>query len=181
MQYVQVSWYWSAFIGMRGRFSMRTFTLIVFAAASLSGVAFAQQADKGAPAKAMPMEKVEKVLSANPEPDGKAYRIELQLRGGKRVSYEIPPAEAVKIADGLSKAAVAGGQKQQVATLVYGMSVQADTKGEAVIISPRGKSGPLEPLAIPLIGAGAFVTLLQSKIDEATANAAKQPNAPKLP
>lgn len=101
--------------------------------------------------------------------------------GGKRVSYEIPPAEAVKIADGLSKPAVAGGQKQQVATLVYGVSVQADTKGEAVIISPRGKSGPLEPLAIPLIGAGAFVTLLELKIDEATANAAKQSKAPKQP
>jgi len=154
---------------------MRKFTLAVFALASLCGVAFAQQVSKGAAAKAMPAEKVEKVLGADPEPDGKAYRIELELRGGKRVSYEIPPAEAVKIADGLSKQAVAGGQKQQVATLVYGISVQADSKGEAVILSPRGRSGPLEPLAIPLIGAGAFVTLLQSKVDEAMVNAAKQP------
>ena len=129
---------------------MRIFTLMVFALVSLCGTAFAQQADKGAPAKAAPMEKVEKVLSANPESDGKAYRIELQLRGGKRVSYEIPPAEAVKIADGLSKPAVAGGQKQQVATLVYGMSVQADTKGEAVIISPRGRIRPVGAAGHPL-------------------------------
>ncbi len=131
--------------------------------------------------KAVPTEKVEKVQSANPEPNGKAYRIVLELRGGKRVSYEIPPAEAMKIADGLSKPAVAGGQKQQVATLVYGISVQADSKGQAVILSPRGRSGPLEPLAIPLLGAGAFVTLLQSKIEEATANAAKQPKPTKQP
>lgn len=60
---------------------MRTLTFIVFAVASLCGVAFAQQVSNGAPAKAAPMEKVEKVLSANPELDGKAYRIELQLRG----------------------------------------------------------------------------------------------------
>jgi hypothetical protein len=165
---------------MRERFSMRplTLTLALFAIASLCGIAFAQQASKGAPAKATP---IEKVLDANPEPDGKAYRIELQLRGGKRVSYEIPPAEAAKIADGLSKPAIAGGQKQQVATLVYGMSVQADTKGQAVILSPRGRSGPLEPLAIPLIGAGALVALLQAKIEEATANAAKQPMQPAQP
>ena len=158
---------------------MRIFTLIIFAVTSLWGVAFAQQVSKAAPSKAVPTERVEKVLSANPEPDGKAYRIELQLRGRKRVSYEIPPDEAIKIADGLSKPAVAGGQKQQVATLVYGISVQADTKGQAVILSPRGRSGPLEPLAIPILGAGAFVTLLQSKIDEAMAIAAKQPKVPK--
>jgi hypothetical protein len=156
---------------------MRIFTLTLTVAAliNLGGVAFAQQPSKAAPAKATP---IEKVLDANPEPDGKAYRIEFQLAGGKRVSYVIPPAEAAKIADGLSKPAIAGAQKQQVATLVYGMSVQADTKGQAVILSPRGRSGPLEPLAIPLIGAGAFVALLQAKIEEATANAAKQPKQP---
>jgi hypothetical protein len=48
-----------------------------------------------------------------------------------------------------------------------------------VILMPRGRTGPLEPLAIPLIGAGAFVTLLESKIDEATANAAKLGKVPK--
>ena len=154
---------------------MRTFMFVIAAMVSLCGTGFAQQ---GTPSKAV---LIEKVLDVNPEPNGKAYRIVFQLRGGKRGAYEVPPAEATKIADGLSKPAVAGGQKQQVATLVYGISVQADSKGEVVVLSPRGRSGPLEPLAIPLIGAGAFVTLLQSKIDEATANAAKQPNAPKQP
>ena len=155
---------------------MRVFTLVVLALVSLCGTGFAQQSKKGAPITAVP---IEKVLDANPEPTGKAYRIEFQLRGGKRLLYEIPPAEAEKIVDGLSKPANPGAQKQKVATLVYGMSVQADTKGKAVIISPRGRTGPLEPLAIPLIGAGAFVTLLQAKIDEATANAAQQSKAPK--
>ena len=108
----------------------------------------------------------------------KHTEFELQLQGGKRVSYAIPPAEAAKIVDGLSKPAVAGGQSQKVATLVYGMSVQADTKGQAVILTPRGRSGPLEPLAIPLTGADPLVTLLQAKIEEARAIAAKQPKQP---
>ena len=159
---------------------MRTLilTLTVVALVSPGGVAFAQQGRKGAPAKAT---LVEKVLDANPKLDGKAYRIELQLWGGQRVSYEIPPAEAAKIADGLSKPAIAGAQSQKVATLVYGMSVQADAKGEAVILSPRGRSGPLEPLAVPLIGVGPLVTLLQAKMEEAMANAAKQPKQPAQP
>jgi len=155
-----------------------TLTLTVAALVSLGGVAFAQQGTKGAAVKATP---IEKVLDANPEPDGKAYRIDLQLRGGKRVSYEISPAEATKLADGLSKPAIAGGQRQKVATLVYGMSVEADVKGLAVILTPRGRSGPLEPLAIPLTGADPLVTLLQAKIAEARANAAKQPTPPKQP
>ncbi len=152
---------------------MRTFMFVIAAMIGLSGTGFAQQ---GTPSKAV---LIEKVLDANPEPNGKAYRIVFKLRGGKRVSYDVSPAEATKIADGLSKPAVAGAQKQQVATLVYGMSVQADSKGEVVVLSPRGRSGPLEPLAIPLLGAGPLVTLLQAKIEEATANAAKQPKTSK--
>ncbi len=116
---------------------------------------------------------VEKVLNANPQPDGKLYRVDLQLRGGKRVSYEISPEEATKIADGLSKPAVEGGQKQKVATLVYGMRVEMDSKGLAVVLIPRGRSGTLEPLAIPMAGAEPLVIALQAKIAEAKANAAK--------
>ena len=116
---------------------------------------------------------VEKVLNANPQPDGKLYRVDLQLRGGKRVSYEISPEEATKIADGLSKPAVEGGQEQKVATLVYGMRVEIDSKGLAVVLTPRGRSGTLEPLAIPMAGAEPLVIALQAKIAEAKANAAK--------
>jgi len=122
---------------------------------------------------------IEKVLNANPEPDGKAYRIDLQLRGGKRVSFEISPAEATKLADGLSKPAVAGGERQKVATLVYGMGVEVDGKGLAVVLTPRGRSGPLESLAIPLAGAEPLVSVLQAKIEEAKAKVAKPPNPPK--
>jgi hypothetical protein len=163
------------FIRMRERFLMRAFPVVMFALVSLCGVAFAQH-EKVAPAKAM---LVEKVLDANPVPDGKVYRMELQLRGGKRVAYEIPPAEATKIADGLSKPAIAGGERQSVATLVYGISVQADAKGLALILSPRGRTGPLEPLAVPLTGAEPLVALLQAKITEAKAIAAQQPKPPK--
>ena len=119
---------------------------------------------------------VEKVLNANPQPDGKLYRIDLQLRGGKRVSYEMSPEEATKIADGLSKPAVKGGQEQKVATLVYGMRVEMDSKGLVVVLIPRGRSGTLEPLAIPMAGAEPLVIALQAKIAEAKANAAKKQN-----
>src|SRR5690348_17317234 len=93
---------------------------------------------------------VEKVLSANPEPDGKAYRVDLQLASGKKVSYRISPEEATKIGDGLSKPAEPGGQAKKVATLVYGMTVEVDAQGKALILNPRGRTGGLEPLAIPL-------------------------------
>jgi hypothetical protein len=146
-------------------------TLTAVALVTLGGVAFAQDGAKRGAVKAVP---VSKVLNANPAPDGKSYRIDLQLRGGKRVSYELSPEEATKIADGLVKSTVPGGQRQRVATLVYGMSVVVDTKGLAVILMPRGRLGPLEPLAIPLSGADPLVALLQAKIAEAKANAARQ-------
>lgn len=150
---------------------MRTFGFVVFAVGSLCGVAFAQQGTPTLPAKAT---HIEEVLNANPLPEGNAYRIDLLLGKGKRVSYEVAPAGAAKIADGLSKPATAGGQSRQVATLAYGMNVQVDSNGLAVILTPRGKSGPLEPFAIPIAGAEVFVALMQSKIAEAKANAAKR-------
>lgn len=151
---------------------MRAFTLIILGLLSLCEVAFAQQGVSSVPAKAI---LVEKTLDANPLPNGKAYRVEFLLKNGKKVSYEIPPSEAVKVADGLSKPAIAGGRKEQVATLVYGMNMQVDSKGLAVVLTPRGRSGPLEPLAIPISGADQFLALLQTKIAEAKANATKQP------
>ena len=153
-----------------------TLTLSVVALVNLGGAVFAEP--KGNAVKAVT---VDKVLNANPEADGKAYRIDLQLRGGKRVSFEISPEEATKLADGLSKPAVAGGERQKVATLVYGMKVEVDNKGLAVVLSPRGRSGPLEPLAIPLAGAEPLVSVLQAKIAEAKASAAQQEKPAKQP
>ena len=153
-----------------------TMTLTVITLASWGGAVCAEPK-----ASAVKPVTVEKVLNANPEPDGKAYRIDLQLRGGKQVSFQIAPAEATKLADGLSKPAVAGGERQKVATLVHGMSVEIDSKGLAVVLTPRGRSGALESLAIPLSGAEPLVSVLQAKIAEAKANAAKQANPPNPP
>ena len=115
-----------------------TLALTVFALISLGGAALAETDVKDAAPTP-----IEKVLDANPEPNGKAYRINLLLRDGTRVAYEIPPSEAVKIADGLSKPAIAGGQNRQVATLLDGMTVQVDSKGEAVILGRHKTAGPL--------------------------------------
>jgi len=153
-----------------------TLTLSVVALVNLGGAVFAEPKDSAVKAVT-----VDKVLNANPEADGKAYRIDLQLRGGKRVSFEISPEEATKLADGLSKPAVAGGEHQKVATLVYGMKVEVDNKGLAVVLTPRGRSGSLEPLAIPLTGAEPLVSVLQAKIAEAKANAAQQEKPAKQP
>src|SRR5215510_13408123 len=116
---------------------MRTpiLTVMLFALISQSWVAFAQQ---GTQVEATP---IEKVLDANPEPDGKAYRIDLLVSEGKRVAYKIPPTETAKIIDGLSKSAIARGQNQNVATILSGMSIETDSKGKAVILKPRSQSG----------------------------------------
>jgi hypothetical protein len=135
----------------------------VFALISLGGAALAETDVKDAAPTP-----IEKLLDANPEPNGKAYRMNLQLRDGTRVAYEIPPSE-----DRLSKPAIAGGQNRQVATILDGMTVQVDSKGEAVILGPRSRSGALERLAIPISGANLFVETLQAKIAEAKAIAAK--------
>jgi len=156
--------------------SMRALAVALCGLVALCGPALAQQPSiKG---KATP---VQKVVNANPEPDGKAYRIDLQLQNGRQVSYEISPSEAVKIADGLSKPATVGGQKDMVAQLVYGMMIQADPQGRAIIITPRDSSGNLQSLAVPLTGADQLLEVLKAKIAEAKAFAAKQPSptAPK--
>ena len=90
---------------------MRTLAVAVFGLAVLCGPGLAQQPSADAPpikGKATP---VKKVVNANPEPDGKAYRIDLLLQDGRQVSYQISPPEALKIADGLSKPATPGAKK----------------------------------------------------------------------
>jgi len=144
--------------------SIAKLTLIGLLSLCLSGAAVAQERTAT----------VEKVLNANPEQDGKAYRIDLQLPGGKKVSYRVSPAEAAKISDGLSKPAVPGGQQKKVAALVYGMSVEADREGRAVILNPRSRTGAMESLAIPLTGAELLVMALQTKIAETKAGKGEQ-------
>ena len=91
---------------------------------------------------------------------------------------EVPLSEAAKIAE-LSGPAIAGGQNQHVATIVSGMGIEIDSKGKAVILTPRSQSGVLEPLAIPLSGADLLVATLKTKIAQAKAIVAKQPKQPK--
>lgn len=158
--------------------SMRTLAATIVGLAALCGPVLAQQDTQPFKGKATP---VEKVVNANPEPDGKAYRIDLLLRNGRRVSYQISPPEALKIADGLSKPAAPGAKKDEVAQLVYGMIIQADPEGRAVIITPRDSSGNLQSLAIPLTGADQLLETLKEKIAEAKAFAAKQPGTTGAP
>jgi hypothetical protein len=60
-----------------------TLTLTMFALSNQGGAALAQQDAKDVTVEAIP---IEKVLNANPEPDGKAYRIDFLLSEGKRVA-----------------------------------------------------------------------------------------------
>ena len=58
------------------------------------------------------------------------------------------------------------------------MSIEIDSEGKAIIITPRSESGVLEPLAITIDGAKHLVDALVVVITQAEAGAAKQPNKP---
>ena len=68
--------------------------------------------------------------------------------------------------------------KQKEATIVSGMTVEIDSEGKAVIITPRSESGVLQPLAITISGAKHLVDALVVIITQAEDAAAKQPNKP---
>ena len=78
----------------------------------------------------------------------------------------------------LGGVAFAQQNKQKEATILTGMTVEIDSKGKAVIMTPRSQSGVLEPLAITISGANLLVKALQAKIAQAKAVAAKQPKQP---
>ena len=60
----------------------------------------------------------DRVLSAGADADGKGYAISLSLDDGRQISIRIPPAEAIKIVEGLSKTATSAPQKQQIVAFV---------------------------------------------------------------
>ncbi len=107
---------------------------------------------------------VDKVISADPQSDGQNYMLLFVLKGGQQLSVQVPAAEAVKITDGLSKAAGSGPNKGQIAAVLQGVSMQAE-------LQPRSIQGPLEPLAIPTEGGDRFIKLFEDKLAEAKANA----------
>ena len=45
----------------------------------------------------------DRVLSAGADADGKGYTISLSLENGRQISIRIPPAEAIKIVEGLEQ------------------------------------------------------------------------------
>jgi hypothetical protein len=71
--------------------------------------------------------------------------------------------------------------KQKEATILTGMTVEIDSQGRAVILTPRSQSGVLEPLAITISGAELLEKALKAKIAQAKAVAAKQPKRSKQP
>jgi hypothetical protein len=74
----------------------------------------------------------------------------------------------------MGKPAIAGGQNKQVATIISGMTIETDSEGKAVILTPRSQSNVMEPLAIPISGAKLLVRALKTKIAQAKRTAAKQ-------
>jgi len=152
---------------------MLRLALTLICLAMLPGIAYAQRPALHGKVKADP---IAEVINANPEPDGNTFRLDLLLKNGRHASFELTPPEARQIADGLSKPASPGAQKLEVAALVYGMIIQADPQGRAVILTPRDEKGNLQSLAIPLTGADQLLETLKEKIAEAKAFAAKQPS-----
>src|SRR5262249_28840722 len=145
--------------------SMRLLLIVGLAFCGLAGLASAQESANPAV--------VESVISAAPEADGKAYLLSVMLKDGGQLSLRVQPADAVKIVDGLSKAAGPGSQKAQIVALVQSMGVQADAQGRFVLLQPRTGDGETVPLAIPIQGADRFLQLFQQNAADAKANAAK--------
>jgi hypothetical protein len=114
----------------------------------------------------------DRVLSAGVDADGKGYTISLSLENGRQISIRIPPAEAIKIVEGLSKTATSA-QKQQIVAFVQTINIKADTLGRAIILTPHVRTGPLDTFAIPIGQADQFIQLFQQITAETKANAAK--------
>ena len=115
----------------------------------------------------------DKVLSASADADGKNYTISLALENGRQISLRIPPAEAVKIVDGLSKTVTSAPQKQQIVAVVQTINLKADNRGRAIILTPHVRTGPLDTFAIPIGQADQFIELFQKVAAETKTNAAK--------
>ena len=115
----------------------------------------------------------DKVLSASADADGKNYTISLALENGRQISLRIPPAEAIKIVDGLSKTVTSAPQKQQIVAVVQTINLKADNRGRAIILTPHVRTGPLDTFAIPIAQADQFIELFQKVAAETKANAGK--------
>jgi hypothetical protein len=144
---------------------MRLFLVAAFTLYSMIGPLFAEEAATSVVA--------DKVLSAGADADGKNYTISLSLENGHQISIRIPPAEAIKIVEGLSKTATSASQKQQIVSVVQTINIKADTEGRAIILTPHVRTGPLDTFAIPIGRADQFIELLQKVAAETKANAAK--------
>jgi hypothetical protein len=143
---------------------MRLLLITAFALYNMSGPLTAQEA-------ATPMT-ADRVLSAGADADGKNYTISLALENGRQISLRIPPAEAIKIVDGLSKTATSP-QKQQIVAIVQTINLKADNGGRAIILTPHVRTGPLDTFAIPIGQADQFIELFQKVAAETKANAVK--------
>ena len=115
----------------------------------------------------------DRVLSAGADADGKGYTISLSVENGRQISIRIPPAEAIKIVEGLSKTTTSAPQKQQIVAFVQTINIKADTRGRAIILTPHVRTGPLDTFAIPIGQADQFIQLFQRITAETKANAAK--------
>jgi hypothetical protein len=145
---------------------MRLFLMTAFALCAWPGLIRAQES----PAL------VESVISANPQPDGKAYLLSVVLQDGRHLSLEVRPEDAAKIVGGMTKTVGSGPERQQVVALVSGMTITADPQGRFVLLQPSTSAGPLPSMAIPVEGAERFLQLFHEKAVETKANATKTPD-----
>ena len=143
---------------------MRLLLIAGFALYNMMGALVAEEATSSMAA--------DRVLSAGADTDGKGYTISLSLENGRQISIRIPPAEAIKIVEGLSKTATSA-QKQQIVAFVQTINLKADSRGRAIILTPHVRTGPLDSFAIPIGQADQFMQLFQKVTAETKSNAAK--------
>ena len=115
---------------------------------------------------------VASLVSSTPDADG-SHTLTFALKEGGPISLKIPPQIAVQAISALSAPTGSGPNKNQVVAVVQQMTIGINADGSAIVLLPKGKGGPLEPLGIPVAGAENFINLFQEKLGEARKKAAQ--------
>jgi hypothetical protein len=124
---------------------------------------------------------VQKVVKAGAEADGKAFRLELQLKNGGQVAYQFAPADADEVSKGLSNPVIKAVQGKVNYSLVWGLHTEVDPQRQRVVLSPQSEGRTLDSLGLPLTAKDNLIGSLQDNFALLKAGAAKQGGQPNQP
>lgn len=124
---------------------------------------------------------VGKVVKVGAESDGKAFRLELQLKNGRQVAYQLTAAEADEVSNGLSNPVVKAIEKKVKYSLVWGLHTEVDRQHQRVVLFPQSEGRTLDSLGFPLTAKDNLIDSLQENFALLKADVVKQGNQPNQP